>query len=241
MMPFAAMRMRKAAGGAGDPDYASVKLLLDLDGTNGQTTFTDFSASPASVSNAGTGAAISTAQSKFGGASLLLNGSSQGLNTTRQMAVGAGQFTIEAHVRPNAAQAGRVISCQQSISTNALLMFRTNADGSLTFFIRNSAGAGAIHVLSAAGLVAMNNTVWYHIAATRDAANRIDIWLDGTSVANGTSATNPDFAGNNYDIGSQYFQAEWFSGYIDNVRITEGVCRYTTTFTPPTAAYPHST
>ena len=58
---------------AGDQYYNSCSLLLHCDGTNGSTTFTDNSPSPKTVT-AYNGAAISTVQSKFGGASGLFDG-----------------------------------------------------------------------------------------------------------------------------------------------------------------------
>ena len=62
---------RFAAAAGGDPDWANVVLLLHLDGTDGSTTITDVKGNTCTTINT---AAISTAQSKFGGASLLLDG-----------------------------------------------------------------------------------------------------------------------------------------------------------------------
>lgn len=226
-------------GGSGDPFYSVTDIISDMDGTNGQTTFTDFSATPATLSS-NNSAAISTTQSKFGGASLLLNGTNQYVSSNRQINIGTGSFTLEAHIRPTAAQTGRFFSAQNSSSTNAVLAFRVDSTGSLTLILRNSGGTGTLVLTSATSLIAMNDTVWNHVAATRDIANsnRIDLWINGVSVANNTSGTNPDLAGNMWGIGSQYGSGEFFKGYIDNPRITRA-CRYTATFTPPTSAYPH--
>ena len=59
----------------GDVHFPKVKLLLPFDGSNGATSTTDSSNANNAVSFAGT-AQISTAQSKFGGSSLLLDGDS---------------------------------------------------------------------------------------------------------------------------------------------------------------------
>ena len=59
----------------GDVHFPKVKLLLPFDGSNGATSTTDSSNSNNTISFAGT-AQISTAQSKFGGSSLLLDGNS---------------------------------------------------------------------------------------------------------------------------------------------------------------------
>ena len=59
-----------------DPDYAKVELLLHGDGSDGSTAFTDSSQTPKVVSVASGAPRISTAQSKFGGASVHTNGGS---------------------------------------------------------------------------------------------------------------------------------------------------------------------
>ena len=59
----------------GDVHFPKVKLLLPFDGSNGATSTTDSSNANNSVTFVGT-AQLSTAQSKFGGSSLLLDGNS---------------------------------------------------------------------------------------------------------------------------------------------------------------------
>lgn len=225
-------------GGATDPDFASVKLLLHFNGTNGSTTVIDSSGSPATCT-ARNGAALSTATPKYGSAALTLDGANDDVDTNRAQNVGAGAFTLEAWVNPSAAQTGRIISAQSSVLTNAVITLRVNDTGALTFILRDLAGGGTVVLTTATGLVTMDGSTWAHVAATRGAADRIDIWLNGVSVANTTSATSPS-ASAPYNIGSQYGLAEFFAGKLDDVRVTEGVCRYTAAFTPPTAEFPNS-
>jgi hypothetical protein len=92
----------------GDPNFGSVVALLHFDGTNGSTTFTD---QKGNTWTAVSGAKISTAQSKFGGASLLLNGSSDYATVPNFAGLdfGSGNFTIEGWVRPANVTSNQVI------------------------------------------------------------------------------------------------------------------------------------
>lgn len=67
-MPGRSLLM-KASGATGDPFRSFRTLILHGNGINGSTNFVDSSPSPASITATGS-AAISTAQSRFGGASI---------------------------------------------------------------------------------------------------------------------------------------------------------------------------
>jgi hypothetical protein len=229
-------------GGGGppptDPYFSSVILLASFEGADESTTFTDYSGSPGTLTGGG-GAKIDTA--RYGGGSLLLNGSSSGsrVSFSKNCNIGTGQFTLEAYIRGTAAQTGRIFSAQNSSTPNAVAALRVDAAGSLTSLLRNSAGTGLQVLTSATGLVATNDTTEHHVAWTRDASNLVTIWLDGVSVASGTSATNPN-ASRPYYLGALDNTQERFAGSSRWERITEGVCRYAATFTPPSMPFPTS-
>jgi hypothetical protein len=84
--------------------------------------------------------------------------------------------------------------------------------------------------------------VWYHIALVRDVGVEVGgsfltLYVDG--VAQGATISDPTiFGGNGINIGLYYGSGFTFNGYIDDFRVTTGVARYTSNFTPPTGPFP---
>lgn len=81
---------------------------------------------------------------------------------------------------------------------------------------------------------------WVHIAVVRSSGNTT-IYKNGVPMAGGSSTTSWDgdttsgvVIGRFYTHYSDYY----FQGYMDEVRISKGIARWTTTFTSPTAPYP---
>ena len=219
----------------GDVHFPKVKLLLPFNGSNGATSTTDSSNSNNSVTFVGT-AQISTAQSKFGSSSMLFDGDSDYLTVTNSSfstfnASGA-TFTIEFWVYFNS------ISGQQDFVMNY-----ANSSGGLV--IRKTTG----HVIQTnlsgdgddiTGTTTVSTGQWYHVALSGSSGS-YKLFLNGTQE--GSTYTGSLGAGSStYQIGAFYWSGNLYgplNGYLDDMRFTAGLARYTSNFTPPTTA--HST
>jgi hypothetical protein len=76
---------------------------------------------------------------------------------------------------------------------------------------------------------------WHHVALVRSGSS-FTLYLDGINVG---TVTNSSALVNNTEafmVGYLNYTNTFWNGYIEDVRITKGYARYTTTFTPPTAA-----
>ena len=227
----------------GDPYFANVSLLLHMDGSNGSTTFTDSSPAPSTISAYGN-AAISTAQKQFGTGSLALDGGSANYLTApanTKLDMGAGDFTIECWVRLNSMPTGESYP-------NAKYIFGTgpanSGNGSQLYigstnlkFDLTSDGSGEV-----VGGHGMTTNTWYHVAVTRF-SHSFRGFVNGTQVGSTVTRSSASSwqGGYNWGIGAAEpgtSLAANFNGYIDELRITKGVARYTANFTPPTAAFP---
>jgi hypothetical protein len=224
------------AAAATDPNFASVVLLLHFDGANGATSFIDSSLAAHTVTGSASDA-LTTAQQKFGTASL--NPTSLGASSadSADWAFGAGRFTIEAWVRATTAPSGFAgIVAQYGSSIGWYLGFN---GGSAVFYYSAN---GATPLLGVSALYTFTLNTWVHIAVDRDASNVVRVYADGAVIGSATIATTFFDATNALVIGNDGLASagrRWL-GQIDEVRITKGVARYAGAFTPPTAPFPDS-
>ena len=78
---------------------------------------------------------------------------------------------------------------------------------------------------------------WHHFAFVNDASH-FTIYVDGTSVVQVSTITiTHTTAASELVIGDQSGYSYPWKGYIDEVRVSNGIARWTANFTPPTAAY----
>ncbi len=216
---------------------ANVKLLLHCDGADTSTTFTDVSDAPHTVTANGN-AQVDTAQSKFGGASLLLDGTGDYLESAdhADWDIGAsGEYTVDLWVRfPTSVDADAYLIGQQNHSdlNNGGWCILTNSGPNLQVDIQNST---VLNV--AAGLSA---DTWHHIAFERTTTTAY-LYRDGTSItsAANTAATSSTTV---LRIGQQpVTNSKDFNGWMDEIRVSN-VARYGgVNFTPATEAYAAAT
>lgn len=212
---------------------ANTLLLLHADGTDASTSFPDASTFARTVTAIGQ-AQVDTAQSKFGGASALFDGSGDYLSVpdSADWVFGSGDFTVDCQARFNSLASPRGIF-GQSTDGNNLIRLYAQADGGLAFQLWVG-GSAVVVMTSAAGTVTTGT--WYHIALVRN-GNSWNIYKDGVSVANVTDADSvANFTGAfcvGYDMTASNM---YFNGWIDEFRVSN-IARWTTTFPPPSQAY----
>ena len=227
----------KPADGAttvGDVNFPKVKLLLPFDGSNGATSTTDSSNANNTVSFAGT-AQISTAQSKFGGSSLLLDGNSDYIYIANDDLdfSSTESFTLEFWVYFNDIDDGNIVNFYSDYSGASNGM---SIDKSTSNVLRAHNGDST----RITGTTTVSAGQWYHIALSGTSGS-YKLFLNGTQE--GSTSSNGFTGGTtNKYIGTFYWAGlggavRLVNGYIEDFRITKGEARYTSNFTPPTSAH----
>jgi hypothetical protein len=236
------MQLFAAGGSSGsattDPYWANVSLLLHGDGTNGSTTITDSAPTPKTVTAVGN-AQISTAQSKFGGSSLYFDGTGDYLSVpdSTDFDFFLGDFTIEAWVYAVSLANSPIIVHQCSANSGLVIGWFLEI-GANTVYFGNSNSIGTDY---ATFTVSLTTNTWTLIAVTRVGAV-LNCFINGVSpgaqtkptAVNNADQTVPFIVGG----GGTIFSGLDFNGYIDDLRVTKGVARYTADFAPPTLAFP---
>ena len=139
-------------------------------------------------------------------------------------------FTIEAWIYMTsypASPAGGIMGTSYTQSTPYGWFFNVRSAGTLSF--NQTWGA---YGFASTATVPLNQ--WNHVAAVQTSSTSVTIYLNGTSVATGT--VGQTYSSTAFVIGRDYnaYGAEYFGGYISNLRYVSGTAVYTSNFTPPT-------
>jgi len=173
-------------------------------------------------------AQISTSVVKFGTGSLAFDGTGDYLNSTNSLLAiqGSSAFTLEAWIYPT------------SVSGD-LCIYETRGGSGFVFFI-NSGGKlqvfDSVAALQTQSTTTLTANTWTFISLVRAAgSSTVTYYVDGTSA--GTFSLASFATATRTRIGAREDAIAEYVGYMDDFRITIGYARYTSNFTPPTAAF----
>ncbi len=226
----------------GDVHFSKVAALLPFDGTNGATSTTDSSNSNHTVTFGGD-AEISTAQSKFGGSSLSLDGNGdyvelpQSTNNLQLL-----DFTVECWFRFNSGAGSNTMGIWGSYYTTptgkGLWMTHHPPVGDQLYFQVHYGSSNWAYLNWNQGTrTALSNNTWYHAAVTRQGSTW-RMFLNGSLEDSMTLNSNVTDSGSTTRLGTAGpSDVSYLNGFIDDFRITKGLARYTSNFTPPTSAH----
>lgn len=208
------------------------KLMLHCDGTDASQTFTD---EIGKTINARGTAQIDTAQYKFGGASGLFDGDSDYLDTadSDDWYFNTGDFTIDFWIRSTdiIPAAHQYLFSQGTAATN-LWAIVLRDDGKLELEVWDT----GVNTISFTATHSMSDSTWHHVALVR-ASGVFTFYVDGSSIGTSSDADAlPQFASSLY-IASKLGAGSYFGGWLDEIRISKGIARWTSNFTVLTSAY----
>jgi hypothetical protein len=215
------------------------KSLLHMNGTDGSTTFTDSATGEPHTWTAYGGAQIDIAQSKFGEASGLFTTSGYiSAPDSVEWYFGTGDFTIDFWLRLSSLPGGSDFAhmWSQYINDNNFIHLAYGWNPKSWYFRYRLNGVYQINMIIADTL---SINTWYHIAIARN-GNIFKLFRNGTQVGSNYSSSNAlgDLAsgvqiGRFRPTSPQYY----LNGWIDEFRVSKGIARWTSNFTPPTEEY----
>ena len=181
-------------------------------------------------------AQVSTTQSKFGGASMYFAGNGGVVNMTAQQtkSIGSGDFTVEFWMYPTSSGATQGLCCIGNYPGAFAGEFNIYYNVSSNGLIRAQFAYG--NAINSVSTIVLNT--WTHVAVSRSGGT-LRLYLNGNFQNSVASTDVINTSG--FSVGQPYpnLSIEYYTGYIDDFRLTTGVGRYTQNFTPPQNAYPN--
>jgi hypothetical protein len=232
--------------GSGDIYYPSSSILLHFSGSNNSTTFIDSSRNNFVITASGN-VKITSSISKFESRSGFFDGTGDNLLINYNTAFNlSGDFTIEVWFYPVSLNDSYILNFAGGLNIAwASYALFVNANG--VHFVGSSTNSGydiGSEGLGAGTIGALTLNTWSHIAVTRQ-GNVYRGFINGVQGYTQTLALtpyNPNARG--LSIGGNYANT-WggtpvssINGYLDELRITKGVARYTASFVTQSVQFP---
>ena len=176
-------------------------------------------------------AQVSTSVVKYGTGSIFINGSGNYLTmpSTVTLGFGTSDFTIEGWLYLVSTSSYSTIISNRTSDTDSTA-------GRWSVAVRTSAFeffSGGSQIVSSG---TVSTSTWTHFAVSRSSGS-LRLFLNGTQVGSTTSFTT-SLSTLAASIGANGAGTEPLTGYIDELRITNGFARYTANFTAPTSQFP---
>jgi len=212
------------------------KLLLHMDGTDDAQVFTDSSEFNHTIT-ANYDAKTEDTQKKFGPTSGYFDGTQDNLSVpnSSDWVFGTGDFTIDAWVYYSALPSSPMVIVAYYNGANRVWTLDSSTTNGL---YTNRGAVDGSYVESYSNAWEMAVDTWYHVAMVRN-GNELKYYVDGTQIGSTHNVTGDEFFSQDIalTVGTLGNFTEPFNGYIDELRISKGIARWTANFTPPTRAY----
>jgi len=229
-----------------DPSFSNLSLLLHMDGADGSTTFVDSSSFGLNLTPNGN-VQMNANFSKFGGASAFFDGTGDYLSRAYDVNydIVTSDFTFETWMYITSSKA----SGMRIFSTGGGAITWNNSTGIHTLIQLSSAGfinlqlanntASPVSVQTT-GSVFIPTNAWAFLSVSVSGSTA-HIAVNGVSQALGLGArarpsTNPQINIGTIP-GETGLVTYAFAGYMDELRLTKGVARYTGSYTAPTLPF----
>lgn len=209
---------------ANDPYWDNVVLAMHMDDTG----LTDLKGHAVTLKG---NVARSSTQSKFGGYSAAFDGSGDlaSVASSSDFAFGTGDFTIELWYWQSVAGEAVLVDCRPNPSTNGAYVCLYISSATISLYVNSAA-----RITSGA----VTTGTWNHVALCRSGGST-RLFVNGAQ-AGSTYADTTSYISSPVNIGASMDFVWVLKGYIDDLRITKGVARYTDDFTVPTEAFPNT-
>lgn len=237
-----------APAGAGDIYWDDVIYLAKWEGTDAATAYTELAQSD--VQNFYGNAQLDTAQFNFGAAALLMDGTTDGVQSTGDTIfaiVSTDDATVEAFVRfASLPTTGNEMQLVNQAQSDVVVHDTSILNTAGVYTIKSRFGFGGQPTGTISGTPPLDT--WIHFASVRRynaGTPYVDIFWDGDRLSTTQSNNNPSGSISGvpitigaWDNASTQTFTEVLDGHVDDVRITLAARYVGATYTIPTADFP---